>query len=155
MSCVSPFSNSFTPFARFRAILNYSRDKVKRFPRAVWISPRQSTSSPSIARYTVYRGSRARCPEFITRIIKACSIIVAVAARSSRHRGLIIIEQLTTVDCHYRRGRRARALARASSDPSTWNNFALHQRSCTVRVYKGEEGGGRASGVHVYVWVYT
>lgn len=44
----------------------------------------------------------------------------------ARHRGLIIIKQLTIVDCHYRRG-----CASASIEPilpSTWNNFALYRR---------------------------
>lgn len=63
-----------------------------------------------------------RCLEFITEIIKACAII-ATAVRAAvllvRRRGLIIIKQLTTVDCHYRRGcASARTLARASSDPT-------------------------------------
>lgn len=61
--------------------------------------------------YEVYRARRkslcTRCLEFITEIIKAYSIIataVRAAALLVCRRGLIIIEQLTTVDCHYRRG---------------------------------------------------
>lgn len=67
----------------------------------------------------------------LRKLLKRALIIVLVYSRcwSSRHRGLIIIEQLTTVDCHYGCGfARAYACASIERSSSTWNNFALYRR---------------------------